>query len=84
MTVPLPFSSAAPQQYYYPSKLTNNTYILDTTNKAFAQAEGWCAEQGGHLVSYDNLAEQQEVSGLGRRPIMLLCMCSWCHARPNA
>jgi hypothetical protein len=40
---------------------TKSTYILNTKPMGFEEAETFCQTQGGHLVSYKNLREQQEV-----------------------
>jgi hypothetical protein len=43
------------------SETTGSTYMLNTKNMTFDDAESFCNDQGGHLVAYNNLEEQQEV-----------------------
>ena len=51
--------------YTFTSDVTNNTYILNTAPAKFTDAEDFCTDQGGHLVSYGSMAEQV---GRGARP----------------
>jgi hypothetical protein len=44
--------------YSFTSNRTNSTYILNTKPATFTDAEAFCSDQGGHLVSYGNLREQ--------------------------
>jgi hypothetical protein len=44
--------------YNFTSNSTNSTYILNTQPATFANAESFCSDQGGHLVSYGSLKEQ--------------------------
>ena len=59
---------AAPATYVYVSSKTSTTYLLNTTAVGFVQAEMSCNDQGGHLVTYANFDEQQEVEQVG-------CVC---------
>jgi hypothetical protein len=45
------------------SNLTNATYILNTNRMSQAAAQGYCVDQGGHLVAYANEAEQRDIEG---------------------
>jgi hypothetical protein len=49
--------------YNYTSNMTNATYVLNTQPALFNDAETYCTDHGGHLVSYVSLAEQQDVEG---------------------
>jgi hypothetical protein len=50
-----------PQLYRYDSVKYGATYFYDTAPLTQAAAESNCNDLGGHLVSWRNLAEQQEV-----------------------
>ncbi len=53
---------AAPGLFYYTSNTTNNSYILSTfENNTWAQAQQFCNDRCGNLVSYSNVEEQLEV-----------------------
>jgi hypothetical protein len=41
---------------------TKNTFLLRTTNHSASKAQSDCNVEGGHLASYVNRAEQEEVS----------------------
>jgi hypothetical protein len=44
--------------FNYTSNKTNSTYHLNTNLKSYADADLWCQDAGGKLVSYGSLAEQ--------------------------
>lgn len=45
----------------YTSNVTNSTYVWNTGLSTFDEAEETCNSYGGHLVSWNNADEQQEV-----------------------
>ncbi len=47
----------------YTDKTTGAAYLYNSDEMVQADAEQWCNDQGGHLVSYENLAEQRNVEG---------------------
>jgi hypothetical protein len=53
--------AAVNASYTYKSNTTGHGYLLSTAAAEFAAAEGYCNSKGGHLVSYSNETEQQEV-----------------------
>lgn len=59
------------------------TYILNQSYVRQPVAERWCADQGGHLVSYDSL-EEQVGGGLGlvvaRVHAVVVTGSGWCLA----
>ena len=55
---PAPLLLAVPGNFSYISPLFKNTYVLNTNPMAFQQAELFCNENGGHLVSWESLQEQ--------------------------
>jgi hypothetical protein len=48
-----------PRLYAYTSKTSASTYYLNTALLSQSAAQGVCNDQGGHLVSWRSLAEQQ-------------------------
>lgn len=60
--LPLPLA-AAPMVYIYESTATNNTYLFNTMPLNQSDAESYCQDSGGHLVSYAGADEQTEVEG---------------------
>ena len=54
-------TAAAPNAFTFTSNITEQTYILNTSFVSQADAEHQCACQGGHLVSWTSLEEQQQV-----------------------
>jgi hypothetical protein len=55
--------------YVYISPSSMHTYVLNTSQQTFVEAQYTCNQQGGHLVHYGSVEEQQEVeqyfSGIG-------------------
>jgi hypothetical protein len=49
--------------YIYESSTTNNTYMFNTMLLNQSDAETYCQDNGGHLVSYAGADEQSEVEG---------------------
>jgi hypothetical protein len=47
-----------PGIFNYTTNTTNSTYMLNTNMLSFQDADLFCQDQGGRLVSYRNLAEQ--------------------------
>ncbi len=47
----------------YTDKTTGASYLYNSDEMVQADAEQWCNGQGGHLVSYESLAEQKNVEG---------------------
>ncbi len=54
---------AAPGVFWYTSEITNSTYILNQFAGNFTNATSFCNDNGGHLVSYVSVEEQEEVEG---------------------
>jgi hypothetical protein len=52
---------ASGSAYMFVSPSSRTTYVLNTTALNFVDAQYTCNEQGGHLVYYNTLDEQQEV-----------------------
>ena len=67
----------------YVSPTTNDTYIFNNTPHNFIQAEQTCNDQGGHLVTYMNHAEQKEVEAYYIRMVSgrTTLHCSALHAK---
>jgi hypothetical protein len=49
--------------YIYESSTTNNTYMFNTMLLNQSDAETYCQDNGGHLISYAGADEQSEVEG---------------------
>jgi hypothetical protein len=49
--------------FTYQSNITNATYILNTNKMSQTAAEGYCVDQGGHLVAYATETEQRDIEG---------------------
>lgn len=47
--------------YNYTSPVTNSTYILNQCFTTQPAAQQFCNDNGGHLVGWKSLAEQQDV-----------------------
>ncbi len=47
--------------FNYTSPVTNSTYILNQCSMDQPSAQQFCNDNGGHLVGYKSLAEQQDV-----------------------
>jgi hypothetical protein len=47
--------------YIYISPTNLHTYVLNTSQQTFVDAQYSCNQQGGHLVHYDTVEEQYEV-----------------------
>jgi hypothetical protein len=60
LTTPVPAAVLGPQGKYV-SPTTNQTYLLNTKLMNFSEAELYCNDNGGHLVSYLSQAEQYEI-----------------------
>ncbi len=74
----LPHWPAAPGLFYYTSNATNNSYILSTyENHTWAQAQQFCNDRCGNLVSYSNVEEQVEVEKY-YTDMVGCCCCLWC------
>ncbi len=62
----LPFmckAQPAGSSYVYISPTSKVTYVLETTRRAFVDAQYSCNQHGGHLAHYETLEEQ--VGGWG-------------------
>jgi hypothetical protein len=49
--------------HIYESVATNNTYLFSTMQVNQSDAETYCQDSGGHLVSFAGADEQTEVEG---------------------
>lgn len=67
-----------PQVYTYTSKVSNITYTLNTSATHFWGAQQSCNDNGGHLVSWRSLLENQEVEVRGR---LWCCGAASCQLR---
>ncbi len=52
---------AAPSRFFYVSPINRANYSLSTITGSATQQEAYCNSIGGHLASYDNATEQNEV-----------------------
>jgi hypothetical protein len=57
----LPFLAAAPNHFFYYSSTSKTNYSLSTFLEDASAQEVYCNSIGGHLASYDNATEQNEV-----------------------
>jgi hypothetical protein len=63
----------------YVSPTSNNTYIYNNTLLNFVQAEQTCNDQGGHLVTYYDAAEQKEVESYYTKMVGAAACLGYCH-----
>ena len=63
------------QPISYTNTTTGMKYTLNTMKMNFSTAEAACNLQGGHLVSYSNLEEQQEVENFFVKSGLLFPTC---------
>jgi hypothetical protein len=61
MTLTTSHCAAVNASYSYKSNMTGRSYLLSTAAADFTGAQAYCNSKGGHLVSYANETEQEEV-----------------------